>query len=77
MASSPPILALYIEAIHPSLTFIVIGVAWSASLTPLLIMLLYLSTPALRRQLIFLMNLFSVTVGIAFNFGLAVYNVSP
>ncbi|KAL4260992.1 hypothetical protein AB1N83_009029 [Pleurotus pulmonarius] len=76
MASSPPILALYIEAIHPSLTFVVIGAAWSASLTPLLIMLLYLSTPALRRQLIFLMNLFSVTVGIAFNFCLVVYNLS-
>ncbi|KAF4599071.1 hypothetical protein EYR40_006160 [Pleurotus pulmonarius] len=38
-------------------------------------MLLYLSTPALRRQLIFLMNFLSVTVGIAFNFGLAVYNL--
>ncbi|KAL4257484.1 hypothetical protein AB1N83_012468 [Pleurotus pulmonarius] len=38
-------------------------------------MLLYLSTPALRRQLIFLMILLSVTVGIAFNFGLAVYNL--
>ncbi|KAF9491460.1 hypothetical protein BDN71DRAFT_1311101 [Pleurotus eryngii] len=74
MTSLPPFLVQYIEGIHPCLNFIVIGAAWSASLVPLLIMLLYFSTPALRRQPIFLMNLFSVSIGIAFNVGLAAYN---
>ncbi|KAF7427832.1 hypothetical protein PC9H_007048 [Pleurotus ostreatus] len=76
MASLPPFLSQYIEGIHPCLNFIVIGAAWSASLVPLLIMLLYFSTPALRRRPIFLMNLFSVSVGIAFNVGLAAYNIN-
>ncbi|KAL4261000.1 hypothetical protein AB1N83_009028 [Pleurotus pulmonarius] len=76
MSSLPPFLVQFIEGIHPCLNFIAIGTAWSGCLIPLLVMLLYFSTPALRRQPIFLMNFFSVAVGIGFNLGLAVYNIN-
>ncbi|KAF4580574.1 hypothetical protein EYR38_003173 [Pleurotus pulmonarius] len=49
-----------------------IGTAGSASLVPLLVVLFYLSTPSLRRQPIFIMNLLSVATGVAYGFVLAI-----
>ncbi|KAF7427833.1 hypothetical protein PC9H_007049 [Pleurotus ostreatus] len=75
MASLPPIISLYIAGISPFINFIMIGVAWSASLIPLLIMLFYFSTPALRLQPIFIMNVLSVAVGIALGFEISATSI--
>ncbi|KDQ27296.1 hypothetical protein PLEOSDRAFT_1025586, partial [Pleurotus ostreatus PC15] len=69
-------ISLYIAGISPFINFIMIGVAWSASLIPLLIMLFYFSTPALRLQPIFIMNVLSVAVGIALGFEISATSIN-
>ncbi|KAL4260993.1 hypothetical protein AB1N83_009027 [Pleurotus pulmonarius] len=75
MASLPPILSLYIAGISPFINFIMIGIAWSAALVPLLVMLFYFSTLSLRRQPIFIMNAVSVAMGIALGFDIAAISI--
>lgn len=75
MASLPQIISLYITGISPFINFIMIGIAWSAALVPLLVMLFYFSTPSLRRQPIFIMNAVSVAMGIALGFDIAAISV--
>ncbi|KAJ7278118.1 hypothetical protein C8J57DRAFT_1060122 [Mycena rebaudengoi] len=60
----PPPGLNYIAAIKPSLTLLLIGTVWSSMLIPLLIVLLVFSTPGLRRQPLFILNLVAVLVGI-------------
>lgn len=64
MSTLPPGVAAYVKTITSSLTLLVIGAVWAAVLVPLLILLLFFSTPSLRRRPIFLMNLVSVSLGI-------------
>ncbi|KAG9220254.1 hypothetical protein CCMSSC00406_0006319 [Pleurotus cornucopiae] len=75
MASLPPIVTLYIDNISPYLNFIMIGTAWSSSLVPLFVILFYFSTPALRLQPIFIMNVLSVTMGIVLGFNIAAISI--
>ncbi|KAK1232506.1 hypothetical protein PQX77_004357 [Marasmius sp. AFHP31] len=63
-SGSPDPLDLYIKGITPSLNLLIIGSVWSAALVPLFILLLFWSTPSLRRQPIFYMNVLAVVLGI-------------
>ncbi|KAJ7155532.1 hypothetical protein C8R43DRAFT_1000275 [Mycena crocata] len=62
--SSIPPGVTFIALITPSLNLLIIGTVWAAALVPLLLVLLFFSTPDIRRQPIFLMNLFAVIMGI-------------
>ncbi|KAJ6519120.1 hypothetical protein C8R45DRAFT_13220 [Mycena sanguinolenta] len=64
MSSAIPPGFTLIELIRPSLYLLIIGSVWAAALVPLLCVLLVFSTPTVRRQPIFLMNLFAVIMGI-------------
>ncbi|KAF9491459.1 hypothetical protein BDN71DRAFT_1398326 [Pleurotus eryngii] len=75
VASLPPIICLYIVGISPFVNFIMIGIAWSAALVPLLVMLFYFSTPSPRRQPIFIMNAVSVAMRIALSFDIATISI--
>ncbi|KAL4258150.1 hypothetical protein AB1N83_010750 [Pleurotus pulmonarius] len=75
MVSLPPIVTLYIDNISPYLNFIMIGTAWASSLIPLFVILFYFSTPALRRQPIFIMNVLSVTMGIVLGLNIAAISI--
>ncbi|KAF7303046.1 hypothetical protein MKEN_01268000 [Mycena kentingensis (nom. inval.)] len=59
----PPGVTL-ISVITPSLNLLMIGTVWASMLIPLLLVLLFFSTPTVRRQPIFLMNVFTVVTGI-------------
>ncbi|KAJ6593198.1 hypothetical protein B0H19DRAFT_920797, partial [Mycena capillaripes] len=54
----------YIAAIKPSLSLLMVGTVWSSMLIPLLVVLLFFSTPFLRRQPIFIMNVIAVLMGL-------------
>nr|GAT56739.1 predicted protein [Mycena chlorophos] len=54
-----------IATIAPSLNLLIIGTVWGSMLVPLLFTLILFSTPQVRRQPIFLLNLFAVVAGIA------------
>ncbi|KAF9262882.1 hypothetical protein L218DRAFT_944864 [Marasmius fiardii PR-910] len=54
----------FVAVITPSLRLLIIGTAWAAALVPLLVLLFWMSTPAIRRQPIFIMNVLAVTMGI-------------
>ncbi|KAF7330963.1 hypothetical protein MVEN_02436200 [Mycena venus] len=54
----------FIALIEPFLNLLIIGTVFSSALVPLLCVLLLLSTPKVRRQPIFIMNLFAVIAGI-------------
>ncbi|KAF9467439.1 hypothetical protein BDZ94DRAFT_1280433 [Collybia nuda] len=60
----PPPGFTYIALVTPCLKLLMIGAVWAAALVPLLVQLLFLSNSNVRRQPIFLMNAFSVTMGI-------------
>lgn len=60
----PPPGFTYIALVTPCLKLLIIGTVWAATLVPLLVLLLFLSNPKIHRQPIFLMNVFSVTMGI-------------
>ncbi|KAF7330913.1 hypothetical protein MVEN_02430900 [Mycena venus] len=60
----PPGVTL-IAVITPSLNLLIIGTVWASALVPLLCVLLFFSTPQVRRQPIFIMNLLAVVTGIA------------
>ncbi|KAJ8078441.1 hypothetical protein PM082_012723 [Marasmius tenuissimus] len=62
--SVPDPLALFVEAIRAPLNMLIIGAVWSAALVPLLVILFFWSTPSLRRQPIFIMNVAAVVLGI-------------
>ncbi|KAK6997311.1 hypothetical protein R3P38DRAFT_2563560 [Favolaschia claudopus] len=67
MSSSPAILppgVTFIAVIQPSLYLLIIGTVWAAALVPLLCVLLFFSNHQVRRQPIFLMNLFTLIMGI-------------
>ncbi|KAJ7621507.1 hypothetical protein DFH06DRAFT_1341135 [Mycena polygramma] len=59
----PPGVTL-LALIRPSLNLLIIGTVWAAALVPLLCVLLFFSTAQIRRQPIFIMNLFAVVMGI-------------
>ncbi|KAJ8695835.1 hypothetical protein PTI98_005756 [Pleurotus ostreatus] len=75
MSSLPLVITSHIDTITPFLNYLILGVAWSASLVPLLIMLFYFSTPALRVRPIFLMNVVSVAMGIVLGFTIAAITI--
>jgi hypothetical protein len=60
----PPPGLTYIVVIAPPLKVLMVGTVWATSLVPLLILLFFLSNSRIRRQPIFLMNVFSVITGI-------------
>ncbi|KAF9455881.1 hypothetical protein BDZ94DRAFT_1241932 [Collybia nuda] len=64
MIPPPPPGLTYIAVITPSLNLLIIGTVWAAALVPLLVLLFFLSNRGIRRQPIFLMNVFTVTMGI-------------
>ncbi|THU83072.1 hypothetical protein K435DRAFT_690252 [Dendrothele bispora CBS 962.96] len=64
MAPLPPPLQSYIVAVTPALRLLLLGAVWSAALVPLLVVLFFFSTPAIRRKPIFIMNVFTVSMGI-------------
>ncbi|KAF9263825.1 hypothetical protein L218DRAFT_1032641 [Marasmius fiardii PR-910] len=57
-------LQAYLVEFTPSLRLLILGTAWAAALVPLLVLLFWLSTPTIRRQPIFIMNVLTVTMGI-------------
>lgn len=59
----PPGLA-YLALITPCVKLLMVGTVWAAALVPLLVLLVFFSNSKIRRQPIFLMNVFSVTMGI-------------
>ncbi|THU89960.1 hypothetical protein K435DRAFT_676840 [Dendrothele bispora CBS 962.96] len=59
-----PIINAYTHSIQPAFSFILISAVFSAILIPLLLMLFVLSTPHSRRQPIFVLNIFTITLGI-------------
>ncbi|KAI0365827.1 hypothetical protein BV20DRAFT_953407 [Pilatotrama ljubarskyi] len=69
----PPPGLNYVAAIEPSLKLLLIGTIWSAFLIPILIAMFFFSTPATRRQPIFIMNVLAVLFGLAEG-GINIYN---
>ncbi|KAF9254607.1 hypothetical protein L218DRAFT_1043678 [Marasmius fiardii PR-910] len=65
MAATPvdPVQA-FVVVITPSLRLLMLGTAWAATLVPLLVLLFWMSTPTIRRQPIFIMNVLTATMGI-------------
>ncbi|TFK37705.1 hypothetical protein BDQ12DRAFT_569585, partial [Crucibulum laeve] len=61
----PPPGLNYIAAIQPSFNMLMIGTSFSAALIPLLIVLFFFSTKALRRMPIFILNVISILLGIS------------
>ncbi|KAK7471155.1 hypothetical protein VKT23_002566 [Stygiomarasmius scandens] len=59
-----PIINAYAHSIRPAFSFILISAVFSAILIPLLLMFFVLSTPHSRRQPIFILNVFTITLGI-------------
>lgn len=66
--SIPPQVAVIIEAfagaIRPAINYVLIVTVFASMLVPILITLLWFSTPATRRQPIFILNVASILVGI-------------
>ncbi|KAH9478635.1 hypothetical protein JR316_0009092 [Psilocybe cubensis] len=60
----PPVGLNYIAAIQPSLTFLMIGTVWGGILLPLLVALFFFSSKTTRRRPIFILNVFSITLGL-------------
>ncbi|KAF9254214.1 hypothetical protein L218DRAFT_975916 [Marasmius fiardii PR-910] len=54
----------YTIGVASSVKLLLVSTVWASSLIPLLGVLLFLSTPGIRRQPIFIMNVFTVTMGI-------------
>ncbi|KAF9262888.1 hypothetical protein L218DRAFT_866314 [Marasmius fiardii PR-910] len=54
----------FVAGIKPGINEMFLGTVWAAVLIPLLGILFFLSTPSTRRMPIFLMNVFTVTMGI-------------
>ncbi|KAF7332910.1 hypothetical protein MVEN_02396700 [Mycena venus] len=54
----------FIPLIKPALYLLIAGTVWAAVLVPLFCVLLFFSTPQIRRQPIFLMNLFAIVMGL-------------
>lgn len=59
-----PIIQAYARSIRPAFSFILISATFSAILIPLLVMLFALSTSRLRRKPIFILNVFTITLGL-------------
>ncbi|EEB98098.1 hypothetical protein MPER_02454 [Moniliophthora perniciosa FA553] len=57
-------LQAYVTAITPILKLLILSTVWSAALIPLLILLFFLSTATVRKQPIFILNVFSVSMGV-------------
>ncbi|KAF9262886.1 hypothetical protein L218DRAFT_866394 [Marasmius fiardii PR-910] len=66
MAATPvdDLVQAFVVVITPSVRLLMLVTAWAAALVPLLVLLFWMSTPAIRRQPIFIMNVLTVTVGI-------------
>ncbi|KAG7096007.1 hypothetical protein E1B28_006689 [Marasmius oreades] len=60
----PPPGLNYIEAIRPSLNFILVITPLGAALVPLIITLLFFSTPEVRRRPVFILNILACCSGI-------------
>ncbi|GJE92706.1 hypothetical protein PsYK624_088620 [Phanerochaete sordida] len=58
------IIEAFAEAIRPPIIFLLLTVIFASMLIPILITLLWLSTPATRRQPIFILNVISILIGI-------------
>ncbi|KAK0186624.1 hypothetical protein F5146DRAFT_137695 [Armillaria mellea] len=61
---APPAGLNYLAAIRPSLNMLILGTAWSSAMVPLLLALFLFSSPKLRRTPIFILNVFSISMGI-------------
>ncbi len=71
--SPPPPGMNYIAAIEPSLNFLLIGAISSSFLVPIAIALFFLSTPALRKRPVFILNVISIMLGLCQG-ALGIYN---
>ncbi|EJF58933.1 hypothetical protein BD309DRAFT_208803 [Dichomitus squalens] len=69
----PPPGLNYTAALDPSIKFLLIGTACSATLIPIAVMLFFFSTPSGRRQPVFILNVFIIALGLAEG-GVNIYN---
>ncbi|KAI1787118.1 hypothetical protein LXA43DRAFT_738876 [Ganoderma leucocontextum] len=59
----PPPGLNYVAALDPSIKFLLIGTACSATLFPLAVLLFFFSDPAFRRRPLFILNVFIIALG--------------
>lgn len=71
-----PIISGYTEAITPCVAFIVIGSILASMTLPILVILFYFSSPALKRQPVFILNILSLLGGWFLGMGNAYMEVS-
>ena len=60
----PPPGLNYAAALDPSIKFLVIGTACSATLVPLLFVLFFFSNSSVRRQPVFILNVLMIALGL-------------
>ena len=60
----PPLGINYATALDPSIKFLVIGTACSATLIPLLVVLFFFSNSSIRRQPVFILNVLMIALGL-------------
>ena len=70
LPSPPPPGMNYIAAIQPSIVFLMIGTIWTGILLPLMVALFFFSSKDTRRKPIFILNVFSLSLG----FLLSIFN---
>lgn len=62
----PPALAAYIDGIRPAMYILIFCAVWLGVAIPLLIILFYTSSRALRRSAVFISNVIGISLAISF-----------